>query len=218
MLSDRDDPARRRALMEELCRQRWQPLYFYARRRGLPADQAEDAVQGLLVELIERDFLLRLDPERGRLRAYLKRALAHHLENRREHAAAQKRGGGQHPVDFASAEAELQATAADPELAFNREWALGVFEAAFVALEAEYASGARRGSMAVLRQALGFEAAPSYPELASAHGMSVAELKSFVFRGRKRFRELVLERVADTVATPTEADAELSELCAALRA
>jgi len=218
VLEDRNDPELRRALMAELCSSRWRPLYFYARRKGLSADRAEDAVQGLLVELIEHDFLARLDPGRGRLRAYMKRALCHYLENQREHDAAQKRGGGARPLDVSSVEAELAAAGDDPERAFNREWAVGIFEAAFAELEREYASGARRGPFAALRDALAFGEAPAYEELALLHDTSVTALKSWVFRGRKRFRQLVLARIADTVTSGSEAEGELAELLEALRA
>lgn len=204
--------------MEELCHARWRPLYFYARRKGLPADRAEDAVQGLLVELIEHDFLARLDPERGRLRAYLMRAMSHYLVNQHEHDVAQKRGGGARALELGAVETELGTVAEDPERAFQREWALGVFESALAELEREYESGARRGPLEVLRQVMAFGEAPSYPELARAHGMSVPQLKSFVHRGRQRFRKLVLERIGDTLADPGDAESELRELLEALRA
>lgn len=216
VLRERSDPALRRSLMEELCRARWQPLYFYARRKGLAPDRAEDAVQGLLVELFERDFLARLDPERGRLRAYMKRALCHYMENQREHAGAQKRGGGAPHVDFESLEASLAAANADPERAFDREWAFGLLESALAELEREFERGERRGPFVALRALLGFGEAPAYEELAAAHGMSVPQLKSFVFRGRQRFRKLVLERVADTVESPEEAELELAALIEAV--
>jgi len=59
-------------------------------------------VQGLLVQLIEHDFVEKLDPARGRLRGYLKRALQHYLVNLHEHEFAAKRGGGRVPSCRAS--------------------------------------------------------------------------------------------------------------------
>jgi DNA-directed RNA polymerase specialized sigma24 family protein len=60
--------------------------------------------------------------------------------------------------------------------------------------------------------------APPYEELAAAHAMTVPQLKSFVHRARRRLRELLLARVADTVQTPDEAEAELGDLMRALGA
>lgn len=216
MLAARRDPERRRALTEELIGVRWRPLYLYARQRGLPPDRAQDAVQGLLLQLVEHDFLDRLDPERGSLRGYLKRALKHYLVNLHAHDAAVKRGGGKAPLSIDAAEAQLIASPADPDAAFDREWALDIFSSALSELEKEFESGERRGPIEILRDLFSFGSSPSYDELARAHGMSVSQLKSFVHRGRKRFRQLLLARVADTLSTKAEAENELNELLRAL--
>jgi DNA-directed RNA polymerase specialized sigma24 family protein len=218
VLAARGHPETRRALTEELVGARWRPLYLYARQRGLPPDRAEDVVQGLLLQLIEHDFLERLDPERGSLRGYLKRALKHYLVNLHEHDSAEKRGGGKMPLSLDAAEALVVASPADPEAAFDREWALDVFDSALSELEKEFERGERRGPVEVLRKLFSFDSAPPYEELARAHGMTVSQLKSFVHRGRLRFRQLVLARVADTVSSAEEAENELAELLRALEA
>jgi RNA polymerase sigma-70 factor (ECF subfamily) len=212
VLAAKGNPEKRRALTEELIGSRWLPLYVYARQRGLPPDRAEDAVQGLLVQLIEHDFVEKLDPARGRLRGYLKRALQHYLVNLHEHEFAEKRGGGRVAVSIEAGEALLLTAPADPGAAFDREWAIEVFESSLAELEREYEAGERRGPVEVLKSVFRFAETPAYEELARAHGMSVSQLKSFVHRGRKRFRELVLARVTDTVGTAEEAESELAEL------
>ncbi len=221
IVAARERPADRRALLGELCATRWRPLYLHLRKEGLPRDRAQDVVQGFLVHLLERDFLARLDPGRGRLRAYLKTALSHYLINLHDQESAAKRGGGARAVSFDEVEAFESFVAAapdDPAAAFDREWALATFEGALGDLEAELASGARRGPVAVVRQLFRFAEAPPYETLAAEHGMTVPQLKSFVHRARRRLRELLLARVADTVQTPDEAEAELGELMKALGA
>jgi RNA polymerase sigma-70 factor (ECF subfamily) len=218
IVAARDRPDLRRQVLGELCATRWQPLYVHLRKQGLARERAEDVVQGFLVHLLERDFLARLDPGRGRLRAYLKTALAHYQANLHEHDSAAKRGGGAQALAFDDVEALVPAAPDDPAAAFDREWAVALFESAFAELEAELASGARRGPVAVVRQLFRLGEAPSYEELAAQHGMTVPQLKSFVHRARARFRELLLARVADTVQTAAEAEAELGELLKALAA
>jgi RNA polymerase sigma-70 factor (ECF subfamily) len=218
IVAARDRPELRRQVLDELCAARWQPLYVHLRKQGLPRERAEDVVQGFLVHLLERDFLARLDPGRGRLRAYLKAALAHYQANLHDHESAQKRGGGARSLAFDDVEALVPAAPDDPAAAFDREWALALFEGALAELEAELASGARRGPVAVVRQLFRMGEAPPYEALAAEHGMSVPQLKSFVHRARGRFRELLLARVADTVQTPAEAEAELGDLLKALGA
>jgi RNA polymerase sigma-70 factor (ECF subfamily) len=218
IVAARDRPDLRREVLGELCATRWQPLYVHLRKQGLARERAEDVVQGFLVHLLERDFLARLDPGRGRLRAYLKAALAHYQANLHEQESAQKRGGGARALAFDDVEALVPAAPDDPAAAFDREWALALFEGALAELEAELASGARRGPVAVVRQLFRLGEAPAYDALAAEHCMSVPQLKSFVHRARGRFRELLLARVADTVQTRAEAEAELSDLLKALAA
>jgi RNA polymerase sigma-70 factor (ECF subfamily) len=216
IVAARDRPDLRRQVLGELCATRWQPLYIHLRKKGLAADRAQDVVQGFLLHLVERDFLARLDPGRGRLRGYLKAALDHYLVNLHAEEAAQKRGGGLRRLAFDEVEATLPAAPDDPEAAFDREWALGLFAAAERDLEAELASGARRGPVAVVRQLFRFGEAPAYETLAREHGMTIPQLKSFVHRARGRFRQLLLARIADTVHSPEEAEAELGDLLKAL--
>jgi DNA-directed RNA polymerase specialized sigma24 family protein len=218
IVAARDRPEVRRQVLDDLCATRWQPLYVHLRKQGLPRERAQDAVQGFLVHLLERDFLGRLDPGRGRLRAYLKTALAHYLANLHEQESAQKRGGGARALSFEDVETVLPAAPDDPGAAFDREWALALFEGALGDLEAELASGARRGPAAVVRQLFRMGESPPYETLAAEHGMTVPQLKSFVHRARQRFRALLLARVADTVQTPEEAEAELGELLKAIAA
>jgi RNA polymerase sigma-70 factor (ECF subfamily) len=66
ILSARQSPEMRRAALEELLGRYWKPLYLFARYKGVGIDDAQDAVQGFFAHLLERDFLARLDPERGR--------------------------------------------------------------------------------------------------------------------------------------------------------
>ena len=218
IVAARGRPELRREVLRELCATRWRPLYVHLRKQGLARDRAEDVVQGFLVHLLERDFLARLDPGRGRLRGYLKTALGHYLINLHEQESAQKRGGGAEALAFDEVEAIVPSAPDDPAAAFDREWALGLFESAFSELETELASGARRGPAAVVRQLFRLGEAPPYEALAAEHGMTVPQLKSFVHRARGRFRELLLARIADTVQTAEEAEAELADLLRALAA
>lgn len=215
-MRQREDTIERRRALEDICRSRWRPLYVYARRRGLDAFEAEDAVQGLLIRLLEQDFVKRLDPDRGKLRSYLLRALDHYLQNRAEEQRALKRGGGALPRNLESVELALASSSEDPARAYDREWALDVFERALGELEAELAAGDRRGPVAVIQKLFRFGDAEGYEALAADHGMSVTQLKSFVHRSKRRFRALLLRELGDTVSTVEEAESELRDLLACL--
>jgi RNA polymerase sigma-70 factor (ECF subfamily) len=217
VLAARGDPARRRALLDELVRPRWRPLYVLARKHGLDATAAGDAVQSFLARLLEpnNDFLARLDPSLGSLRAYLKTAFRNHLTNLAEHARTAKRGGGARHADVNELEEWLAAPVSADTL-YDKAWALGVFEEAMTALESEYANGARRGHHGLVRELFAFDANVGYAELAPQHGMSVPQLKSFALRARRRFRELLREAVARTIDESEDIDAELRRVIDAL--
>jgi RNA polymerase sigma-70 factor (ECF subfamily) len=210
-------PEARRAAMEELLALYWKPLYVYARRKGRSVEDAKDAVQGFCAHLLDRDFLARLDPGKGRLRAYLRASLDHYLINEHEREAAQKRGGGARifSLDIDVAERELGGGADEPGAAFDRAWAVGVMDRALGRLRQEFETGRRAGPFELVRAFFGFGPAPSYEEAARAHGMSLPQLKAFLHRSRERFRELVREEVAHTV-DGDEAESEITQLLRAL--
>jgi RNA polymerase sigma-70 factor (ECF subfamily) len=212
VLSAKNQPERRRQAFEELVKPRYKALYVIARKRGLAPSEAEDAVQGFLTQLLEGDLLTRLDPEKGRLRAYLKTALGHYLSNLWQQRRAEKRGGGRADADLAELEAWLVSDAPSPEASFDRAWALELFQGALRQLELEFQNGRRGGPFELIEQLFGFADAPSYEELARRHGMSVPQLKSFVHRTRARLRQLLRERVADTLCDPAEIELEMRAL------
>lgn len=218
IVAARDGTEARRAALDEVLATYWKPLYTFARRKGLDRERAKDAVQGLFAQLLERDFLEKLDPSRGRLRGFLKAAMDHFLINEHERSAAVKRGGGARVVslDVEGVEESIAALPQPPDAAFDREWALGVMERATARLKAEFASGKRGGPWELVAQFQGFGEAPAYADAARAHGMSVVQLKAFLHRARVRFRELVREEVGGTIAPGGPADEEIGELMKAL--
>lgn len=211
------EEARKKALDELLCRY-WKPLYFYALGRGLSPEQAQDAVQSFCLQLIEKEqFLERLDPERGRLRSFLKSALRNYLVNQHERAAAEKRGGAYRIVSLDMTGTEHAVSPGqDPDHVFEVQWASTVLSRALAALKEEFASGERSGSFELLEGFFTTEEPPSYRELAERHAMTIPQLKSFLHRARARLRELVEQEVAATTDSPDEARGELAGLLRAL--
>jgi RNA polymerase sigma-70 factor (ECF subfamily) len=220
ILSSRDGDSQRTRALDELLATYWKPLYFYVRRKGQSIDGAKDAVQGLFAQLLERDFLARLDPARGRFRGFLKTAADHYLANQHEAAVALKRGGAVRTValDFELAERDLAAAPAAAEEAFDREWAGGVMQRAMDALRREFADGTRRGPLDLALRFFNGGVAPTYEQAAKDASMSVVRFKAFLHRARTRFRELLRAEVAHTLQDAKEADAEISALLQRLRA
>ncbi|MFL5321611.1 MAG: RNA polymerase sigma factor [Myxococcaceae bacterium] len=191
----------------------WRPLYVYLRHKGLDATGAQDGVQDVLVLLMERDVIDKVNPSKGRLRAYLKTMAANYLANEHERATAKKRGGDAAlvPLELETAE-RLIADGTSPDVAFEQQWAQAVMDKALARLESEFTSGERKGPWPVVRQFFTPGPQPSYRDVAQEHGMSLPQLKAFLHRARGRFRELVTEEISDTVESDADAEQELNEL------
>jgi RNA polymerase sigma-70 factor (ECF subfamily) len=216
------DEARATEAMEKLCRAYWHPLYAFLRRDGRSPEDAQDVVQGFFAHLLARNFLHGLAKENGRFRSFLLASLRHFLSDQWDKARALKRGGGQTPVslDDASAEARFRIEPVDDLSAdrlYERQWALTLLEQALARLEAEFAEAGKGELFGVLRQFQGDEPAPSTAAEAAARlGMPENTFKSHLLRFRRRYRELLCEEVAQTVATPADVADELRHLKAVL--
>ena len=91
------DPQRKeaRSALVSLCENYWYPLYAYLRRRGYPADQAQDLTQEFFIRVLEGRYLDRADPEKGRFRSFILTSLKFFVADEEDRQRAHKRGGGQ---------------------------------------------------------------------------------------------------------------------------
>jgi DNA-directed RNA polymerase specialized sigma24 family protein len=218
------DPTDRegRDALERLCRDYWYPLYAFARRQGLDREEAGDLVQGFLADLIERRDLTKADPSRGRFRSFLRTACGHFLSHARDHDRAVKRGGGRTPVSIDLQDAEgryINEPAHDltADRLFERRWAMVLLEHVLARLESEASRGGKSDLFDHLRPLLeGDDLAESYKLIGETMKMSEGSVKVAAHRFRSRYRQLLREEVARTVADPADVDAEIADLLRAL--
>jgi RNA polymerase sigma factor (sigma-70 family) len=210
--SVRDDAVAR------LCEAYWYPLYGHLRSRGYDAADAEDLVQAFFLRVLQKGALRQADPARGRFRSFMVSSLKHFASNERDRALSGKRGGHT-PVlslDVAAAERRLllePASADTPETIFNRRWALTLLEQVLARLQGEmHASGHERQFEWLKPYLTGEEPQLSYETTAARLGISEGAVKVAVHRLRRRFREMVRDEVAQTVASAEEVDDELRYL------
>ena len=216
------DPKRKevRSALASLCENYWYPLYAYLRRRGYPADQAQDLTQEFFIRVLEGRYLDRADPEKGRFRAFLLTSLNFFVADEEDRNRAQKRGGGALlPLEFSSGEERYQREPAHdetPERIFERRWALSVLDRVVLKLRDEFVRHGRPEHFDRLKVfLLGHSDAP-YAALAHELNTSEGALKVAIHRLRKRYRELFRQEIADTVADPAEVESELRFLAAVL--
>ncbi len=216
------DPQRKdaRSALASLCEGYWYPLYASIRRRGYPADQAQDLTQEFFARLLDGRYLDHADPERGRFRAFLLTSMKFFLADEADRNRAQKRGGGNVlSFEFSSGEDCYQREPRHdetPERIFERRWALAVLDRVVEKLRSEFAHHGRPEHFERLKVfLLGHSDAP-YATLACEMNTSEGALKVAIHRLRKRYRELFRKEIADTVADPGEVESELRFLAAVL--
>jgi RNA polymerase sigma factor (sigma-70 family) len=210
--------------LASLCEIYWYPLYAFVRRSGLKPEEAEDTTQNFFLRLVDKRLLNSADPAKGRLRSFLLACLRNHLADERDRAMAKKRGASR-VVSFDPAVAEriYLADAMDsqtPDQLYQRRWALSILEASMEILADEYRDAGQQSIYGALRPFLGFSAEPEkrYDEVAAELAMPVGTIKSHVHRMRKRWRDILFERVGATLNNPTPEDIkdELRELMGCL--
>jgi RNA polymerase sigma-70 factor (ECF subfamily) len=219
----KEDSVEAREAFTTLYTTYWYPLFVYFRRQTGSHDAAEDLTQEFLARLMEPDWFKGLDRTKGKFRSYLLACCRHFLANERDRQRAQKRGGGCRTLslDFASAGERYLLEPADhltAEKLFERRWALTLLEQTLEQLKREFAQGDKGALFDRLKDVLlQTEGAASYAEIGRALGMSEAAIKKAAQRLRQRYRAVLREQVAATVATPEQVDDEIRALFAALQ-
>jgi RNA polymerase sigma-70 factor (ECF subfamily) len=217
------DNTRAREALAQLCQTYWFPLYAYVRRRGYSPEDAEDLTQGFFARLLELNSLAAVRREKGKFRSFLLASLNHYLSDEWDRARAQKRGHGRVvSLDGAEAETRLShepATHDTPERLFEKQWAVTLLESVVRRLQAEHDDAGKGELFLALRFAIvGDKSDVPYSQLAAQTGLTEEALRVTVHRLRRRYRELLRDEIARTVATPGEVEEELRHLFKVLTA
>jgi RNA polymerase sigma factor (sigma-70 family) len=217
-----ESPAAQKAL-EILCCTYWRPLYGFARRQGLTREEAQDLIQDFFARLLEHRNLDTVRREKGRLRSYLLVSLKRFLASEQHRASGVKRYETGSHIDL---DELLESEAADFELTetwsadrlYERHWALAVLEQVLGRLESEY----REAGNAVLFERLkeflvGEPGLRTQAQIATELGMTENAVKQAFHRFRQRYRLLLREEIAHTVAQAGDVEGELRHLVSVLR-
>jgi RNA polymerase sigma factor (sigma-70 family) len=213
--------------LAQLCRDYWPPLYSFVRRRGYGPADAQDLVQGFFAHLLQSKAYAHTDRDKGKFRSFMLASLKHYLADVWDRERAQKRGGD---YKFVLLEEEMDAVealyASEPAVATSDEekhyeqcWADALVARALKRVGAEFGNGPKARLFIGLKPFLtGGVGLPSQEEIAARLDMPVETLRSHLSRLRARYRVLLREEVARTIALAEDVDEELRHLCSILTA
>jgi RNA polymerase sigma factor (sigma-70 family) len=203
---------RRRAL-DSLISAYWKPVYKYIRLHWKKENEpAKDLTQEFFTRLVEKRLLDRFDPERARLRTYLRVCVDGLVMNEAKAAERVKRGGEVTllPLDFESAEGELHkwqvAAAGNPEEFFSREFARSLFGLALDRLRRE-CEDTRKTLHFELLELYDLEEGGkqlTYDEVARRFRIKPTDVTNYLAYARREFRRIVLDELRAMTATEDE--------------
>jgi RNA polymerase sigma factor (sigma-70 family) len=209
--------------LEKLCRTYWWPLYGFVRRNGFSPEEAQDLTQGFFVLLLERRDFDAVRREKGRLRSYLLVSLKNFLAKARRRELTLKRGKGRALVpleelvarEYADAELSHNLTA---DRIYERRWALTLLELVLARLEKEYRAAGNAKLFECLKEFLSDEPdRRSQAEVAAELGMTENAVKQAFHRLRQRYRQVLHDEIAQTVALPGDVEDELRHFISVLQ-
>ena len=192
-----------------------------AAQRPRAQDAEEDLTQAFLARLLEKNVVAAAKRERGKFRSFLLASLNHFLSDEWDKARAKKRGNLRViSLDGLSAESRYVAQPQDhatPEKVFQRQWALRVLDQVLQKLEGEFAATGKGELFKQIRFCLaGERSAIPYAQLAQKVGMTEGAVTVAVHRLRQRYRAVLREEIAQTIAAPEDVEEELRDLFRAL--
>jgi RNA polymerase sigma-70 factor (ECF subfamily) len=197
-------PAQAHAALAQLCQDYWYPLYSFVRHRGYSPHDSQDLTQAFFAQLLEKRALGCVDPEQGRFRTFLLAALKNFLANDWDRSQARKRGGGATilSLDDLTGESRFRLEPScnlTPERHFERQWAVTLLDQVLAALRVEYHSGGNGELFEELKTVLAVGQPDSYAAMAARLKRSEGAIKVAVHRLRRRYRDLLRQRIAETV-------------------
>ncbi len=207
--------------LSTLCESYWYPIYTYIRRSGRPVENAQDLTQAFFARILEKRYLDRAHPARGKFRAFLLSSLKFFLSDEADRDRAQKRGGVLPTVPFNVQRGEefyMQepAHAESPDRIFERQWTLALLAKVLERLEQELAEQNKADYFNCVKGFLVHDDS-AYSEIATQLNTTEGALKVAVHRLRKRYRDLFRAEIANTVASPDHVDDEIRYLARVLR-
>jgi len=206
-------PEARQRAFEILVAAYWKPVYKYVRLRwDKDKEQARDLTQEFFFRLLQKDFLAQYDPQRARLRTFLRVCVDHLIANEDKAARRWKRGGKVQflPLDFESAEGELQRVEipapGSMDDFFEREWARSVFSLSLERLRQECEERGKSVHFRLFELYDIDEASKelTYEQVARQFSLKPSDVTNYLAYARREFRRIVLDQLREMTGSEEE--------------
>ncbi len=208
------DPDHRRDAAELLVRAYRAPVLEVLRWRwNLDDADAEDLAQEFFATALEKDWIHRFDPARGRFRTFLRVCADRFAANRRQADQRLKRGGGAVTLSFDDLAGALPDGDDESEARFRAEWVRSVFDLALDALRTEARERDRAVHLAIFEAYdLADHDRPTYAALATVHDLTETQVLNHLAWARRRFRVHVLDVVRRLAGSEAEYREDVRDL------
>ena len=217
------DPQERARALDALVAAYWRPVHRHIAARWRQGDEdSRDLAQGFFAAALEKGWLARFDPARGRFRTYLLTCLDGFVAKERRAERRLKRGGDASflPLEWTGDDGEARELplpdGTNLEDEFQREWARSLFSLAVEALRGRCADTGKAVAFALFER-YDIEGAdahdrPSYAQLAAEHGLPVTQVTNHLHWARRELRAAVLEKLREITADEEEFRSEARAL------
>jgi DNA-directed RNA polymerase specialized sigma24 family protein len=210
------------ALINELLKRYWKPVYCFLRHKGYDNEPAKDLTQGFFQEVVlDRELIRRADQARGRFRTFLLSALEQYLARVHRKETAQKRIPKNKLVRLEQIDpAELPEPVGEltPEESFNYAWVSELLDKLLAEVEAKYRAENKIlhwqvFHARVLQPILEHAQPPSLSEICEKYGIKDERRASNIIGTvQRRVRTALKRHLRRSVTGDADVDEELREL------
>ena len=210
------------ALINELLKSYWKPVYCVLRRKGYDNEPAKDLTQGFFQEVVlDRELIQRADQARGRFRTFLLSALEQYLARVHRKETAQKRIPKDKLIRLEQIDpAELPEPVGEltPEESFNYAWVSGLLDKLLAEVEAKYRAENKTlhwqvFHSRVLQPIMEHAQPPSLPEICEKYGIKdERKASNLIGTVQRRLRTALKRHLRRSVTGDADVEEELREL------
>lgn len=217
-----DGDAPNQALINELIKRYWKPVYCFLRHKGYDNEQAKDLTQGFFEEVVlGKELIRRAEQARGRFRTFLLSALEQYLARVHRKQTARKRIPKDKLLQLEQidqAELSDSVNQFSPEQSFNYAWITELLDKLLVEVEVRCRNQGKALHWQVfndriLQPIIENTRAPSLKEICNKYGIEdQRKASNMIVTVNRRFRAAMKRHLRRSVSCDTEIDEELREL------